>query len=231
MKHCFSVRAASTTLNASIFCAQLNEPAPLQNPTTLSISMRPCGFMWLAVWLFLCFCCAALPARAANHYIRAGASGSGSGADWTNACASFSGSCSVSSMVRGDTYYVAGGSYAGPNFNKSDSGTTLITVKTATVADHGTATGWSDNFATLVTFTGGIIFSSDYWLLDGQTGGGPTNWTGGFGLAITQTAANPVVDVEASFVTVRHVSATGNSNSSGGGSIAQDAFAIKNGTN
>jgi hypothetical protein len=232
-KDCFSVVVASTTINTSIFGVQLNdEPTPLQETMTVSTSIRPYRFPWSAVWLFLCFCCAAtVPARAANHYIYTGASGSGSGADWTNACTSFSGSCAVSSMVRGDTYYVAGGSYAGPNFNKAASGTTLITVKTATVADHGTATGWSDSFATLVTFTGGITFSTNYWLLDGQTGGGPTNWTGGFGLAVTQTSANPVVDVEASFITVRHISATGNSNSSGGGSLAQDAFAIKNGNN
>ena len=211
-----------------------NEPATLNEPTTVSTSIRPYRFSWPAVWLFLCFCCAAtVPARAANHYIRAGASGSGSGADWINACTSFSGSCAVSSMVRGDTYYIAGGSYSGPLFNRSTSGTTLITIKAATAADHGTDTGWSSSFANLVTFTGGIEFSTGFWVVDGQTGGGPANWTSGFGLSITQTAASPIVQVDngANFVTVRHASLTGNSNSSGGGSIAQDAFAIKGGTN
>jgi hypothetical protein len=48
----------------------------------------------------------ALPtmASAANHYVRAGASGNGSGADWTNAYTDLPGS-----LTRGDTYYVAAG--------------------------------------------------------------------------------------------------------------------------
>lgn len=173
------------------------------------------------------------PVFASTHYIRAGATGTGTGADWTNACTAFTGSCTVASMVRGDTWYVAGGSYAGPSFNKAVSGTTLITINTATVASHGTATGWSDSFVSLVTFTGGIDFTTGFWVLDGQTGGGPTAYTTGFGLSITQTAAVPVVEVDAGAnnVTIRHASLFGTSNSSGGGSIAQDAFAIKGASN
>lgn len=175
----------------------------------------------------------AAPLLATNHYILAGATGNGSGTDWANACTAFSGSCSVSSLVRGDIYYVGSGTYAGPSFNKSSSGTTLITIKSATVSDHGTSTGWSDSFAGLSTFTGGIDFTTGYWVFDGVTGGGPGSWTSGFGFAVTQTGSNPVIEVDngANFVTVRHVKLTGNSNSSGGGSIAQDAFAIKGGTN
>ena len=40
-------------------------------------------------------------AEAANHYVLAGASGTGN--DWTDACPDFTGSCAPASMVRGDT--------------------------------------------------------------------------------------------------------------------------------
>src|SRR5690348_11914306 len=88
----------------------------------------------------------ALPALGANHYIRAGATGNGSGTDWTNACSGFSGSCAISGLVRGDTYYVADGSYGSQTFDTANSGSSVITIIKATVANHGTATGWSDTF-------------------------------------------------------------------------------------
>src|SRR5271166_2850 len=77
-----------------------------------------------------------LPAEAANHYIRSGASGSGTGADWTYACKGFSGACAVGSLVRGDTYYVGAGSYPGITFNTPDSGTSLISIIGATAATN-----------------------------------------------------------------------------------------------
>src|SRR5438874_2331435 len=60
---------------------------------------------------------------AANHYVRAGAAGSGD--DWTNACGDLTGACSPSSMIRGDTYYVAGGAYCagGCLFDGPEAGT------------------------------------------------------------------------------------------------------------
>jgi len=123
----------------------------------------------------LCLAAIALIVSAApsNHYIRAGASGNGSGSDWTNACTGFSGACAPSSMVRGDTYYLAGGSYSGANFSAASSGTTLITIKGATTADHGTDTGWSTSFGvdvTQVSFKSSIAFSSSYWMFDGVMG-------------------------------------------------------------
>jgi hypothetical protein len=165
----------------------------------------------------------------ANHYVRAGASGNGSGSDWTNACTDFSGSCA--SQVRGDTYYVATGTYASHNFNSSASGTTPITIKKATVADHGTATGWSDTFGTgTATFNGQINFGSSYWVFDGVTGGGPGNWTSGFGFKISVSGTSPALRTDAiSNVTVRHTEIQGTQNTGGGGSIAQDGVAIYGG--
>ena len=176
------------------------------------------------------------PSFAANHYIRSGAGGNGSGSDWTNACTGFSGSCAVASLVRGDVYYMAAGSYAGVDFNKAVSGTTLITIKKATAADHGVATGWLGSYATgAATFTGQVNFGTSNWLMDGQTGGGPgssTSWTTGFGISISVTGTSPALRTDqVDNITVRHIQITGNQNSNGGGSIAQDGVALYGATN
>jgi len=120
------------------------------------------------------FCCSATMAHAANHYVRQGASGTATGADWTNACTDFTGSCAVGSLVRGDTYYVATGSYSSRTFSTAASGTTLIIIRGATASDHGTDTGWSSSFGVDVTqatwAAGGFVFTSSYWVLDGAVG-------------------------------------------------------------
>src|SRR5437870_5513644 len=97
--------------------------------------------------------CAA-EARAADHFVRQGATGTGSGSDWTNAYTSL-----PAALTRGDTYYVADGTYSGYTFNYPASGTALITIKKATVANHGTAVGWLDTFGDgVATFTGPLYF-------------------------------------------------------------------------
>lgn len=72
-------------------------------------------------------------------YVKAAATGSGTGADWTNAAGK------PTSPVRNKVYCFADGSYGAmaPTYPAVLS-TTLITFKKATVADHGTSTGWSD---------------------------------------------------------------------------------------
>jgi hypothetical protein len=134
---------------------------------------------------------------AACHVMTPAGSGSNSGADWNNACIGFtSTNCQGGNMVRGDTYYLAGGSgggYVGGNsgtlatFSTAVSGTTLITIKAATVADHCTATGFSSatmavdggaGQAIITTgYTAPFSFSTSYWTIDGnyQPAGGDTS--------------------------------------------------------
>src|SRR6478672_8702003 len=83
---------------------------------------------------------AGLRAQTATHYVRQGASGTGTGDDWTNAYPNLPGT-----LTRGDTYYVADGSYGNPVFDDPESGTLVITIKKATITDHGTDTGWQAN--------------------------------------------------------------------------------------
>ena len=78
---------------------------------------------------------------AASHFIRSGATGANNGNDWTNAWTNL-----PTTLVRGDTYYIADGTYASHTFNDNASGTNYIYLKKATVADHGTSTGWLDSY-------------------------------------------------------------------------------------
>lgn len=151
-------------------------------------------------------------AFAANHYILPTGSGSETGADWNNSCAGFSGgagdACVPSSMVRGDTYYVGTGTYSLAVFNTPESGTSVITVKGATAADHGTNTGWSTSYGvdvTPATFTTtgsylpiGIFVWNGYLVLDGNTGPGceGTSSSCGFTVSLPASCSNGNSSVE-----------------------------------
>ena len=110
------------------------------------------------------------------HYVRAGATGAGSGTDWTNAYPSL-----PASLVRGDTYYVAAGSYG--DLTLKDSGTTVTTILHPTTASHGTDTGWNDAYAGQAVWTS-ITFNQSDYVIDGATGGGPGSWGTGFGFKV-----------------------------------------------
>jgi hypothetical protein len=172
---------------------------------------------------------ATLQAQAADRYVRQGASGTGSGSDWTNAYTTLPGS-----LTRGDTYYIADGTYSGYTFDDANSGTTLITIKKATVASHGTNTGWSEVFGDgVAAFTGQINFTTSNWVFDGVVGGGPDSWTSGHGFKVTNMNGTPALRTGAvSSITMRHVEMVGNDGSNqGGGSIANDGLAVYGGTN
>jgi hypothetical protein len=114
-------------------------------------------------------------ASASNHYILPSpGAGSISGADWSNACSGFTGNCAPSSMVRGDTYYVAGGSYPGGyTFNQADSGTSIISILGATAANSSSVAGWKASYdvsTNQAVFGATLHFMTDYWLFDGTVG-------------------------------------------------------------
>src|ERR1700754_1598691 len=60
--------------------------------------------------------CGAIDAQAANHYIRAGSTGAQTGNDWSSAWPAL-----PSTLVRGDTYYIADGTYSGRTFSTAAS--------------------------------------------------------------------------------------------------------------
>lgn len=96
-----------------------------------------------------------------TFYVRQGATGANNGSDWNNAYTTL-----PSLLVRGATYYVAAGDYGNRTFSDVESGTATISIKKATVADHGTHTGWNDAFAQPATF-GAVVFARDYYVFDG----------------------------------------------------------------
>jgi hypothetical protein len=111
--------------------------------------------------------------EAASKFVRPGATGNNSGSDWANAHNGL-----PSALVRGDTYYLAAGSYGSYTFDDANSGTTVITIKKATVADHGTETGWNSTYGgSQAVFSGWQIYT-DFYVFDGQVRN--TDWrTGG----------------------------------------------------
>jgi hypothetical protein len=162
--------------------------------------------------------------------VRAGANGNGT--DWNNAYGSL-----PATLARGAVYLIADGSYSGYTFNTAASGTTAITIKKATESDHGTSVGWSSTYGDgQAAFTGGLSFSTPYWVIDGQTGGGAENqWLGSFGFKVTETGdSNAILNFEStgSNVTVRHVDLQGKGSvSTSGGSWSNDAVAIYGASN
>lgn len=97
----------------------------------------------------------------ANHYVRDG--GSGDGSAWNNAWDNL-----PASLTRGDTYYVADGTYSSYTFDDSESGSSVITVKKATESDHGTETGWSSAYGDGLATFGQISFEEGYFTFDGN---------------------------------------------------------------
>jgi hypothetical protein len=159
-------------------------------------------------------------------YVRSGSSGDGS--DWARAFAAL-----PESLERGAVYFVADGSYPGHRFDDPASGTELVTIRKATIGDHGTDTGWMDEYGDgEAAFGDQLEFTTPHWLIDGVVGGGPGSWTSGFGFRVTQSEAIPLISIasdEADDVTIRHVDLEGTRHSGGGGSIAQDAVKVAGG--
>ena len=107
--------------------------------------------------------------EAACRVVTPTGSGAKTGADWNNAYQGL-----PATLVRGDTYYLADGTYARYSFNTIESGTTPITIKKAIPSDHCTDTGW--DAATMgssqAIFNPGTVDTfavlQDYLVLDGQ---------------------------------------------------------------
>jgi len=139
---------------------------------------------------------------AADHYVRAGATGSNDGSDWNNAWISL-----PASLVRGETYYVADGNYPDYTFDDVESGSDHIYIKKATASDHGTDTGWNSSYGDDKANFGVFTFLSGYYEIDGQVGGGPTSWKQGHGFKIKAASANQKVvrfDNAASHISLKH---------------------------
>jgi hypothetical protein len=117
----------------------------------------------------------------AVHYISA-AGDNTTGSDWTHAYTNI-----PTTIVRGDTYYIASGSYGTKNFG-SLSGTDYVYLQKATSDDHGTETGWNSSYGVgqAVFSGGGTVFNINmaYLEIDGVTGSG----TSGHGIRVNSSS-------------------------------------------
>lgn len=145
-----------------------------------------------------------VPAEAATYCVGPSATGSGSGADWSNLKAW------SATPVRGDTWLLVDGSYSAKTLSVANSGTTLITIQKATVASHGgISTGWSDTLGDGVADFGKLTISSSYWTINGVNGNGasvvPADiTTSNYGFYINPTTHPIELTGTASNITITH---------------------------
>lgn len=154
------------------------------------------------VLLLAAFLVAAEAATAANYYVRAGAAGANTGSDWNNAYTSL-----PSALARGNVYYVAAGSYGSYTFDDAESGTSVITIRKATAADHGTETGWQSSYgAGQAIFNSVLSFSRGYYVFDGQTRN-ENDWFDGnaYGFRINHNNQDQNIVISASNISVKYV--------------------------
>ncbi len=119
------------------------------------------------------------------YYVTPTGAGSMNGVSWDNAYAGL-----PAQLKRGSTYYIASGSYSPYEFKTPLSGELYVTLKKATAQDHGVDIGWNDSYAQgQAVFTGGnaIRIYYGYFIMDGQTGGGPGTWSTGHGFKLKST--------------------------------------------
>jgi len=91
-------------------------------------------------------------------------SGGGDGTDWNGGCLTWS----SFTPVRGNTYFVADGSYGGKDFS-SQSGTSSIVVRKAIETNHGTSiSNWASTYGDgQATFSSHISIGASYFELNG----------------------------------------------------------------
>jgi hypothetical protein len=164
------------------------------------------------------------------RYVNPAASAGGNGRTWKTT--STDGTHALAALpatpTRGLTYWLADGSYGSRTFSTADSGTTLIQIRKATIASHGTSDGWSDAYGDGEAVFTKVTFTTGNWVWDGTKGGGPGSWTTGFGFRIAQTNDHSLEFMPTSGsrtnVTCRHFSIIGTRNQTAGA----DAIRIGN---
>lgn len=115
--------------------------------------------------------------NAANYHVLREATGTRDGSNWVNADTNV-----PVVQVAGTTYLIGRGIYALPSITNNN-----LSIVKATTNSHGSDTGWSDAYATLSIFTNSAVISGSSFVLDGKTGGGPSqydgsgHWTNAFG--------------------------------------------------
>ena len=130
------------------------------------------------LYIIYILCLLSTTVFAAQHYVRSDATGNNNGTDWNNAYTSL-----PSTLVRGDTYYVADGTYPNYTFDDAENGLSYIIIKKATIEDRGTSIGWNESYGDgQAFFSYPLNFRTDYWIFDGVVGNGADSSSYGFAI-------------------------------------------------
>lgn len=98
------------------------------------------------------------------RYVRAGASGSGTGLNWQDAYTSL-----PSNLNRDYVYFIADGNYGSYSFNDATDGGSYIYVIKAVEDDHGTDSGWLPQYGDgQALFNAPLNFYNGYYVIDGN---------------------------------------------------------------
>jgi len=139
-------------------------------PLHYLLSSHPLKIICLILSLFI------TQAWGATLCVGPSSSGSANGTDWNNKLA-----WGTLTFVRGNTYYLEDGSYAAKELDIAISGATQVIILKATVADHGTSTGWSDTMGDgQAAFADQLLIETGNWTINGQVGSGYDGSTYGF---------------------------------------------------
>ena len=71
-------------------------------------------------------------------------------------------------LERGATYYFADGEYPSYVFDVTEEGDSVITIKKATIADHGTDIGWDNSYGDGQAVFQPLLIYTGYWVIDGS---------------------------------------------------------------
>lgn len=120
----------------------------------------------MAVVLGVCLL-GALPTWATDHYVRDGGVCTVTCNAWNDAYDQLS--SAEAAAVRGDTIYLADGTYAAVVLNTAASGSTRITIKKCSASDHGTETGYLSTYCDgQAVISGDIQIYTDNWTITGS---------------------------------------------------------------
>lgn len=161
----------------------------------------------------------------ADHCVRPGATGTGSGEDWTNAYEAL-----PAVLVRGDTYYLADGTYPSYTFNDAVSGTSVISVVKASITSHGTSTGWDDAYGDGEAVMYPMYITTGYHTIDGAY---RTSKSSGYGIRVIvngqsapTTQEHGITTSNVAGITIKYINFDGDSITYPG---FTDSYAVKNG--
>lgn len=125
--------------------------------------------MWLTLNSgLLCLMLMLAPSVAdATNWFVSSAGNNSAGTNWTTAFTQLS--SAETAAARGDTIYVADGTYNAVTLNTPPSGTTRITIKKCSASDHGTETGYLSTYCDgQATISGTISIQSNSWTITGS---------------------------------------------------------------